>query len=278
MKSKNFVSLSISLIFISIAITGLWLFTGQKVHAVETTHSLLGVLFVGFAIFHIANNWSSWKGYVGGLNNGGIRKEFVISIILVGVIVAGAALSLPPFEEMSRAGKALFGNRRTKPRRVTFEEIYTNQDKNGTALTLTIRKDKSVLLPVIAIWTEDTVGHVVDNLFVPGKALAPENSEEDLEEVIAEGELEDVNFDPAVLPTFNSRVGSIKANYEESTPADDFILHTKTSQKSEITLFVEVNSVKNHSLYKVKVDPKQNVRLVPIESGLNIIHIILESD
>jgi hypothetical protein len=134
------------------------------------------------------------------------------------------------------------------------------------------------LLPVIAIWTEDSAGHVVDNLFVPSNALVPENTEEDIEDVIAEGELEEIKFDPSVLPVFNSRINSVKANFEGPTPSDNFVLHTKAKLLPATMVVVELSSMQNHSLYKLKTDSQVRAFKIPLVEGAGGISILLETE
>ena len=51
MNKKNLISLTIAISFLALSITGILLFIKQKAHFVEITHTVVGLLFVGFAIF-----------------------------------------------------------------------------------------------------------------------------------------------------------------------------------------------------------------------------------
>ena len=53
MKKKNLISLSVAFAFLALSITGILLYVKQKAHAVEMTHTIFGLIFVSFAIFHI---------------------------------------------------------------------------------------------------------------------------------------------------------------------------------------------------------------------------------
>ncbi|MBK8776409.1 MAG: DUF4405 domain-containing protein [Saprospiraceae bacterium] len=63
MKSKQVISLSIAFAFLALSLTGILLYIKQKTHEIEITHTVFGLCFIGFAIFHILNNWSSIRGY-----------------------------------------------------------------------------------------------------------------------------------------------------------------------------------------------------------------------
>jgi hypothetical protein len=114
MKSKNLVSLSVALVFLVLSVTGLLIYFAQGSHAVEHIHAWFGILFVGAAVFHIVNNWSSLKGYTKDRRTGGIRREFVLPLLVALVFTVGIAIDLPVFGKLANAGKTLvWGN---KPR------------------------------------------------------------------------------------------------------------------------------------------------------------------
>jgi hypothetical protein len=257
MKSKNFISLCISMAFVALSVTGLLLYFAQKSQPVEMIHSLLGIVFVAFAIFHIINNWSSWTSYVSEKGTKKVKKEFVISLIIMLILVAGTAADLPPFEEMARAGKSLFGGNKMRAPRTVFEVVSTNQEDSGRAFRIYFEKDQDVLLPVVAIWCEDTTGTLLENLFVPSTYEVPEEEGEDLDEVIEEGELESKTLDLTMLPTFNSHSSDKKTNYALSTPVDNFILRSKLSHRGSMKIFIEVRFADKNLLYSTTVTSSQ---------------------
>ena len=59
MKNKNLVSLTIAIAFFLLATTGILLYVKQKAHFIEMTHTIFGLVFISYAIFHIFNNWDS---------------------------------------------------------------------------------------------------------------------------------------------------------------------------------------------------------------------------
>ncbi len=114
MKSKNLVSLSVAAVFTVLSITGLLIYLGQGNHFVEHTHAWFGVLFVGAAVFHIINNWSSIKGYSTDRKTGGIKRELILPVAVVALFVAGTAFDWPVFKDLANAGKQAFGPKREK--------------------------------------------------------------------------------------------------------------------------------------------------------------------
>jgi uncharacterized membrane protein (DUF4010 family) len=92
MKSKNLISLSVAFIFLVIGTTGLLMYLKQKSHPVEMAHTVFGLLFVGFAIFHISNNWGSIKSYSKDRISRSWKKELLFALA-AGVIVLTLALT-----------------------------------------------------------------------------------------------------------------------------------------------------------------------------------------
>lgn len=252
MKNKNFVSLSLSLTFLTLSVTGLLLYLVK--HNKETTsiHVVFGLLFLSFAVFHISNNWSSLISYAKSRTGGSTKKELLLSITIVGIFLAGTWLGVPPFSEVEELGEEIRNGERKRETRVTFNEIETNQDNTGKLINLIIQKDKSTVLPVIAIWVEDSTHTFVENLFVPSKTLSTE--EKDIQEAISEGEVEEKLFDASLLPTWSGRAKSKNPNYENATPVDNFILKTKTSAKDPYYILLELNSNEQNEIYEVFVD------------------------
>jgi hypothetical protein len=255
MKRKNLISLSVSLTFLTLGVTGLLLYFGQKMKPVETIHSLVGVVFVGFAIFHVTNNWSSLTSYMKDSASPRLKKEFVFAAGLVFILIVGTALSLPPFVAMAKAGESLF--RKPGPERqpmVSFEEISTNKDLTGTALSVTIQKNPAIKLPVVAVWVEDSIHQFVNNIFVPSKTLTVSNGEENIDRAIFEGEVEMKDFEAALLPIFNAHAKDQKPNYDKATPNNNFIINTNTVAKRNFYVLLELKNGDTIESYEALVD------------------------
>lgn len=115
MKSKNLVSLSVSVVFFVLATTGLLIYFGQGNHVIDHTHAWFGILFFVAAVFHIVNNWSSITAYTKNRRTGSIQKEFILPAVIAVVFAAGIGFDLPVFSKLANFGKGLF--RGEKPRR-----------------------------------------------------------------------------------------------------------------------------------------------------------------
>ncbi len=261
MKNKNFVSLSLSLAFLALSVTGLLLYLAK--HNKETTsiHVVFGLLFLSFAVFHISNNWSSLISYTKSRTGGSLQKELLLSIMIVGIFLAGTWLGIPPFSEVEELGEEIRNGdgERKRETRVTFNEIETNQDNTGKLINLILQKDNSAVLPVIAIWVEDSTHTFVENLFVPSKTLSTE--EKDIQEAIREGEMEEKLFDASLLRTWSARAKSKNPNYENATPVDNFILKTKTSASGVYSIFIEINTAGGSEIYEALVSTNKETAI-----------------
>jgi len=255
MKNKNFVSLSLSLTFLTLSITGLLLYL--VTHNKETTsiHVVFGLLFISFAIFHIINNWSSLISYAKSRNGGSIQKELIISVVIVGVFLGGTWLRIPPFGEIEELGEEIRNGEgeRKREAKVILTEIETKKDTDGKLVNIILQKERSVVLPVIAIWVEDSTHTFVENLFVPSKTLSVE--EADVEEAIREGEVEEKPFEKTLLPTWGGKSKDQNPNYSGSTPVGDFILASRVSTKGKYSILVEVLASGKTELYEAQINP-----------------------
>jgi uncharacterized membrane protein len=255
MKNKNLVSLSLSLTFLTLSITGLLLYLIE--HNKETTsiHVVFGLLFISFAIFHIINNWSSLISYAKTRSGTSIQKELILSLVIVGIFLGGTWLRIPPFGEIEELGEEIRnGEGQIKSEaKVVFNEVETKQDNDGNSVNIILQKERSVVLPVMAIWVEDSTHTFVENLFVPSKTISVE--EENIEEAIREGEVEEKQFVATLLPTWNGKVKDQKPNYTSYTPVGDFILKTKVSAKGSYSIFLEIFASNKTEVYEAKVNP-----------------------
>jgi hypothetical protein len=252
MKRKNIISLSIAFAFLSLSITGILLYIKQKAHAVEITHTIFGLIFVGFAIFHIVNNWSSITGYsktrTSDKTPSKFRKEFIVAFLVFGVVLAGTASEI--LEPVAEAGRIFAKKRPPKPENLSYEEVKTNQDSKGTALRVLVEKNKEAELPVVAIWIEDADHKFVDNLYVPAKeAKMPESEEE-----AREGHFEMSDFKPTSLPTWQAKANIKSSLSEKETPHENFVVHSKTNAKGIFYVMMEVKSKNKNEVYEAKVE------------------------
>lgn len=248
MKRKNIISLSVAFAFLSLSITGILLYIKQKAHAVEITHTIFGLIFVGFAVFHIINNWSSIMGYSKEKKSGKFQKEFTIAALVFGVVLIGTVTEV--LEPVAEAGRMLAPKRPPRAEKLSFEEVKTNQDLQGANLRVLVEKNKDTELPVLAIWVENADRKFVENLFVPAKeAKMPESEEE-----AREGHFDIADFKPESLPTWKGKATTKTSLSEKETPHENLVLNTKTSSKGTFYVMLEVKSKDKIEVYEAKID------------------------
>lgn len=135
MKSKNLVSLSVSVVFAVLATTGLLIYFGQGNHIIDHTHAWFGILFVTAAVFHIVNNWASIIGYTKNRRTGSIQKEFVLPALIAVVFAAGIGFDWPVFEKLANAGKDLV--RGPKPKKESMAQTKIDSIARAVELAYT---------------------------------------------------------------------------------------------------------------------------------------------
>ncbi len=257
MKNKNLVSLTIGFAFLVMSITGLLLYFNLKFG--ETLHIIFGLIFFGFAIFHIVNNWASITGYSKSRKTQSIQKEFWVAFGIFALFLIGGATEIEPFKTLAHGGKILMGGgKKRQDDKLAFTEVTTNKDIKGTALSIMIQKGKEAKLPIIAIWTEDSAHNFVEPLFVPKQivSLDEEHQNMPVDIAIREGEAIISNFSATVLPSLSKKTSSVKPNFEKASPSENFVLKTNTKATR---LFYVVMSIKNDTQiedYSVAIDPQ----------------------
>jgi hypothetical protein len=255
MKSKNVISLSVAFCFLTLAVTGILLYIKQKAHYIEITHTIFGLSFVGFAIFHIINNWSSLTTYTQSRTNRSIQKEFwAVSILGILVLAGGLTEVLEPIAE---AGKVFAPKRPSKPEKevLTFEKITTRANSEGTKIRLFVQKAPTTELPVIAIWVEDSARKFVENLFVPAKMSVLPSSEEEKRE--ARGSYPSTDFKPEVLSEWQKQATDSKPTFEQATPLNSFVLESSTSAKDFYVVKLAVKTAQKTEVYEGLIEAKK---------------------
>lgn len=251
MKKKNLISLTVAFAFLALSITGILLFIKQKAHAVEITHTVFGLTFVGFAIFHIINNWSSIVGYSKDRKSGSYQKELLIAGSIFGAVLIGGITEI--LEPVAEAGKIFAKKRGPKAEQLTFQKIETNKQVEGHPFSILLEKNKDTELPIVTAWTEDSTNTFLENIFVPAKIASMPESEEEARE----GNFEISDFKAEVMNTWQSKAKTKSATIEGETPHDNFLISTKTSAKNLFNLYIEVKSAGKSELYHAEINRKK---------------------
>ncbi|MFZ9981919.1 MAG: hypothetical protein ACO3FI_07805 [Cyclobacteriaceae bacterium] len=253
MNKKKLVSLGIAAIFLTLGTTGLLLYLIAHNKPTKVIHTTFGLFFVAIAVFHIINNWGSLVSYLKGKEAAGLGKEFVIVAVLATVSVIGAGLLLPPFEQIEEFGEELRKGNKAPVKKVSYQIIETNIESGGRSVNLQLDKDKSALLPVVAVWTTDSTGQFIDNIFAPSKMTIVFAGEEGNEEhAIREGEIEDKDLSAEVIPAWHA-TGSA-SNVTETTPNDPMMIRSFTKASGSFTVNVEISSMGNTEFYQATIN------------------------
>jgi Domain of unknown function (DUF4405) len=233
MKKKHLISLTIGFTFLAMSVTGILLYFKQKPHFVEITHTLVGLLFTGFAVFHIVNNWSSIMGYSKERKTGKYQKELWYAALIAGVVIVGGLTEI--LEPVAEVGEVLGGGggdrKGGRPQRLMFEEIESNKDTKGTAMSLLVQQTREAHEATVACWVEDSTHKFVENVLVSNAAA---------------------------LPTWQSKANGAKPNYDKETPHDSFILNTHTTAKAPFFVVIEIQKGSKTELYETQISSNQS--------------------
>lgn len=165
MKRKSLISLTVAFAFLILGLTGLLLYTKQKAHFIEMTHTIFGLLFIGFAIFHIKNNWGSIKLYSKDKQSRSFKKELLVALSIAGIVLILSVTNiLEPVEEF---GNLFAGNQFGGSRDVNFQEKTTRENTAGKAVTLILQKKDNQVFAALSVEVADSTGKITETLFKP---------------------------------------------------------------------------------------------------------------
>lgn len=177
-KHRAIISLFMLFGFLAIVVTGLLSYALRYSSLLSAIHTVFGLLFVGYGIFHIRNNFRPIMNY---LKLGIVRRWRWFSIALIPISVLGVAIGMPPFQTVIDAGYAL---KSLKPVERTLQEtLYTHFEAQGQKLSIDIKAGEffaapgAIVMgvqtnttPQMAVWIEDIHGNYIDTLYVTKKA------------------------------------------------------------------------------------------------------------
>ena len=168
MKKKNIISLSIAFAFVVLGTSGILLYIKQKPHFVEMTHTIFGLIFFGFAIFHIVNNWGSLKNYSKDKTTGAFKKELLVASI-IGLIVLTLSVT-EVLEPVAEFGRIFAPKRGPRPDAgISFQEKTTLDSTNGVATTFILQKVKDQEAANLNIEVVDSTGKVLETVYTADK-------------------------------------------------------------------------------------------------------------
>lgn len=206
MKRKNIISLTIFISFCALSLTGVLLYFKFKPHYVEITHTLVGLLFTGFALYHIVNNWGSVSSYTKEKKTGKIQKEFIWASAIAGLVIIGGVTEV--FEPIAEFGAILKKGGEKRPERLSYEIVGAEDESN---FKLMLEKSKEGHEKPVSVWIEDLNHKFVENVFVNGKGTA----------------------------AWQKASSGAGKKHEGRAPDDGFVLNSNITSKAPFILMVE---------------------------------------
>lgn len=163
MKSKNLISLTLACVFFVLGISGILMYIKFKPHPVEMAHTIFGLMFLGFAVFHISNNWGSLKSYSKDRVSRSWKKELAVALSIAGLVLILALTEV--LEPVAEFGRIFAAKRPPAARAVSFQEKTTLDSTNGRALTLILQKKSSEMAEPLKVELADSTGKILGTLY-----------------------------------------------------------------------------------------------------------------
>lgn len=189
-------SLSIALIFIVLAGTGVLSFFQDYSRPIATLHTIFGIIFIFGVTFHLLNNFRPFKSYTKG-------RIWIIIFSIGTLIFIGAFLEKDPFKTLMDFGAKVKAKNSKALSQSLYEVIEMNTRKD-IRLTIDLLRSTYYWHPQMAVWLEDADGRFLETLFVSNASARglfyggrnKENFKQFDAEKDAEGELRRVNALP----------------------------------------------------------------------------------
>ena len=176
--SRSIISIFMLFGFLTILMTGLLSYVLRYNQLLSAVHTVFGLLFVGYGIFHLKNNLKPLISYI---KKPKIKRLSYFCFLLIPLIVIGVAAGLPPFQTIVDIGYVL---KEQKPiEREVTETIYTRITSKGRELSIDIKAGPhysgpgykvmgvaTTSVPQMVVWIEDLDGNYIETLYVTKKA------------------------------------------------------------------------------------------------------------
>jgi hypothetical protein len=140
MKYRNFISLMMAFCFMATAGTGMCYFFGIKSDAIEAIHVLFGLVFTVLSVLHICRNISSLKKYSVNGKGKSIRKELLLGLIAVSVLLL-ICFSGQFAVDLAHSGRRLFKNEKI---RTSYERDVQGKNKEPMKEQLKMGNNKNI--------------------------------------------------------------------------------------------------------------------------------------
>ncbi len=175
---RPIVSILMLLGFITILVTGLLSYVLRYNPMLSAIHSVFGLLFVGYGLWHIKNNFKPMMSY---FKLGSVRTWRRATYLIIPVVVFSLVFKLPPVQWIVDAGYAI---KEVRPIDQSISATLTTKyDAKGTMINVDVKAGPhysgpgaKVLgvtttgTPQMAIWAETTSGEYLETLYVTKKA------------------------------------------------------------------------------------------------------------
>ncbi len=176
-RARAIVSVFMLLGFATLLVTGLLSYGLRYSPTLSAIHTLFGLTFIAFGVFHLSNNLRPIGLYLKQLI---VRRWFILGLCMVPITMLGVVLGVPPFKTIIDFGYAL---KELRPiDRQATHVLSTRYNVQGRPLTVEVKAGASyaglgpevfgiklTTVPQMAIWIEDVNGQYLETLYVTKK-------------------------------------------------------------------------------------------------------------
>ncbi|MDQ2075909.1 DUF4405 domain-containing protein [Marinimicrobium sp. ABcell2] len=245
---RTFTSLSLFLAILVMAVTSILLFVNRHTTTVALMHTVLGLLFLVMAFWHLKNNFAVLRQYLKVKTRAGaINGALLLALLVAPIVTIAAYFHAPPLLSFYEWGNTLrAGDRAEVQQRFQYVRVNRKQaDAPGLGLTIDVRTGPYYRWPQYAIWLETLDGNLIEPIYVTGKLASNrfdirvvpkdasavltsdpfesgEQSPEQIFSFINEPETRDQRLRPESLPVFLHAMGAAQRSAIDSLELDGY--------------------------------------------------------
>lgn len=179
MKLRTTVTVTISLVFVTLMITGILLYAFPWNYFVGAVHIWASIFFIIGTILHFKNNF---KVYVAHLKKKIGKRTMVCSGFAFLTVLIGLILGAPPFATVMNLAEQL--QNANQPATATYTLLDMTADDDQAKLDIFIKAGSAyesdpqplymgltyTSVPQIVVWMETLEGEYIDTLYITGKS------------------------------------------------------------------------------------------------------------
>lgn len=165
---RTLTTISVATLFAILIVTSILMFSRAYSNLVALTHTVLGLSFISFGIWHSINNFPALKKYLSPTGKGKHGASSMSAIALSATLLILCLISFFPFKAFHDWGTQLriSDNSSAQLSELKYNILDMTDGQEGRRITIDFKKGSAFHWPQYAIWLENMDGEVAQAIYV----------------------------------------------------------------------------------------------------------------